>query len=164
MQEIRQILVPLDFSMNTVKLVDYASYIAGKLSATLCFVHIVDTSQVYDLFLSRPALVDFQERVMTAAEEKMAQFLRANGGRCKGCTGKVINGNIVDTLIAYANNEKVDLIIISTHGSKGLEKILLGSVAERVIKKSPCPTLLYNPYRELLNINMAATGQDGKIV
>ncbi|MBU0943215.1 MAG: universal stress protein [Proteobacteria bacterium] len=146
MQEICQILVPLDFSMNTIKLVDYASYIAGKFSAKLCFVHVVDTRQAYDLFLSHPVLTDLQEKIMAAAEERMASFLRANADRCKGCTGKVINGNIVDSLIAYAKNEKVDLIIIGTHGSKGLEKILLGSVAERVIKKSPCPTLLYNPY------------------
>ena len=52
----------------------------------------------------------------------------------------------MDSIVAYAKEKEADLIIIGTHGRKGIEKIMLGSVAERVIKHAPCPTLIYNPH------------------
>ena len=147
MQEVHQIIVPVDFSKTTAKLVDYASYMAGKLSATIHFVHVAEINQGHDMLLGSSAFGDLKEKIIAAAEERMANLLEDNGERCKGCTGKVANGDIVDAIIDYAKNEKADLIIISTHGTKGLEKILLGSVAERVIGKAFCPTLVYNPYK-----------------
>jgi len=147
MQEIHQIIIPVDFSKSTGKLVDYAIYMAEKLSATLHFVHVAEINQGHDMLLGSSVFGDFKEKIIAAAKERMANLLEDNGDRCKGCTGKVVNGDIVDGIINYADNEKADLIIISTHGTKGLEKILLGSVAERVIRKAPCPTLIYNPYK-----------------
>ena len=146
MQEIHQIIVPVDFSKTTSKLVDYATYMAEKLSATIHFVNVAEINQGHDMLLGSSVFGDIKEKIIAAAEERMANLLEDNGERCKGCTGKVVNGDTVDAIIDHARNEKADLIIISTHGTKGLEKILLGSVAERVIRKSPCPTLIYNPY------------------
>jgi nucleotide-binding universal stress UspA family protein len=61
--------------------------------------------------------------------------------------GTVIRGDVVDEVVKYAEEEKAGLVIIGTHGTKGLERILLGSVAERVLKSVHCPTLTMNPYR-----------------
>ncbi|MCK9294597.1 MAG: universal stress protein, partial [Desulfobulbaceae bacterium] len=58
---------------------------------------------------------------------------------------KVVIGDTVDTILDEAKS--YDTIIIGTHGYRGLEKILMGSVAERVVKNSPCPVLVYNPYK-----------------
>jgi nucleotide-binding universal stress UspA family protein len=55
----------------------------------------------------------------------------------------------VDTIVDTARGEEADLIIIATHGTKGLEKILLGSVTERVLQQAPCPVLTMNPYKNL---------------
>jgi len=49
--------------------------------------------------------------------------------------------------VAFARDNAVDMIIMATHGAKGIEKILLGSVADRVLKRAHCPTLVFNPYR-----------------
>ncbi|MCF8057484.1 MAG: universal stress protein [Desulfocapsa sp.] len=147
MQEIHQILVPVDFSKTTAQLVDYACYVAEKLSATIHFVHVSEINQGHDMLLGSSVFGGIKEQIIDAAEERMANLLVDNSGRCKGCTGKVVEGDIVDAIIDQANINKSDLIIISTHGTKGLEKILLGSIAERVIKKAPCPTLSYNPYK-----------------
>ena len=147
MQEIYQIIVPVDFSKTTEQLVDYACYMAEKLSATIHFVHVAEINQGHDMLLGSSVFGGIKEQIIDAAEERMANLLVDNGGRCKGCTGKVVEGDTVDAIIDQANNKKADLIIISTHGTKGLEKILLGSVAERVIKKALCPTLSYNPYK-----------------
>jgi len=54
-------------------------------------------------------------------------------------------GDVVDNLLEYTRKEGIDMIIMGTHGTRGIEKILLGSVAERVIKKATCPSLVYIP-------------------
>ena len=59
----------------------------------------------------------------------------------------VLRGDTVDAIIEYVEEKKIDLIIMGTHGAKGIEKILLGSVAERVLKRVSCPTLIFNPYK-----------------
>ena len=56
-------------------------------------------------------------------------------------------GDPVDEIVQIAGAKKSDLIIIGTHGTKGLEKILLGSVAERVLKRADCPVLIMNPFK-----------------
>ncbi|NOR25763.1 MAG: hypothetical protein GQ542_15525 [Desulforhopalus sp.] len=75
-------------------------------------------------------------------------FLKDNRGRCSGCTGEVTVGDPVDTITEFARAKDSDLIIISTHGAKGFEKILLGSVTERVLKRAHCPVLVMNPYKK----------------
>jgi nucleotide-binding universal stress UspA family protein len=59
----------------------------------------------------------------------------------------VLRGDIADEIVKTAAEKNVDLIVMGTHGRKGLEKVLLGSVAERVIKNAPCPVMTVNPYR-----------------
>ncbi len=147
MQEIHQIIVPVDFSQITAQLVDYSIYMAENLSATIHFVHVAEINQGHDMLLGDSVFGDIKEKIIADAEERMANLLEDNGERCKGCTGKVVIGDTVDAIIDHAKNKKADLIIISTHGTKGVEKILLGSVTERVIKKAPCPTLSFNPYK-----------------
>ena len=59
----------------------------------------------------------------------------------------VLHGIIVDEIVNFAQNKETDIIIIGTHGTKGIEKLLLGSVAERVVKSAHCPTLVMNPFK-----------------
>jgi nucleotide-binding universal stress UspA family protein len=66
---------------------------------------------------------------------------------CLECTGDVIVGDPVEKIVEFAREKDADMLIISTHGAKGLEKILLGSVAERVLKRVHCPVLFMNPYK-----------------
>ena len=53
-----------------------------------------------------------------------------------------------DAILAYGRDQGADLIVIATHGSQGIEKVLLGSVADRVIKGASCPTLVFNPFNK----------------
>ena len=78
-------------------------------------------------------------------EQKMGNLIEDRKDNCDIREAKVVIGDTVDTIIESAKNH--DLIIIGTHGYRGLEKILMGSVAERVVKNSPCPVLVYNPYK-----------------
>jgi nucleotide-binding universal stress UspA family protein len=147
MKTTRQIIVPVDFSKGSSKLVDYAIYIAEKLSASVQFVHVAEINQGHDMLLGSSMFGDIKAKIIAAAEERMQNLLDDNGGRLKELGGKVLQGDTVEAIIDYAEVEKADLIIIATHGAKGLEKFLMGSVAERVIRKAPCPILIYNPYK-----------------
>jgi hypothetical protein len=80
---------------------------------------------------------------------------KKNRKKFPDCTGEVITGDPVDEILECGRDKDADLIIISTHGLKGLEKILLGSVAGRVVKRAHCPVLTMNPFKDL-NFQMSA--------
>ena len=146
MSEISQIVVPLDFGKHTDKLVAFATYIADKFSAKVSFFHVSETYGSYG-GIAHPSLDQAEKELRAHAEQSMINLIEDNKEKCSGCSGKVVSGDIVDEIIAFAKEEKAGLIVISTHGTKGFEKIVLGSVAERVVKNAPCPTLIFNPYK-----------------
>lgn len=146
MKEIKKIIVPVDFSKITTKLIDYSTYIAEKLSATIHFIHAV-TYVSGDAMIGAPFAVEYEERMLTDAQTKMSNLLEDNREKSPGCTGEVVIGDPVDIIVKTATEKEVGLIIIGTHGTKGLEKILLGSVTERVLKRAPCPVLTMNPHK-----------------
>ena len=143
--EIKKIITPVDFENNTSKLVEFAFYIARQLSAEICFCHVVEPFATGDMMLGSPSFVTFEKERRANAEERMINLIKDNEARSPSCSGKVLVGDITDEIVAYAKD--ADMIIMGTHGAKGLEKILLGSVAERVLKKAGCPCLIMNPYK-----------------
>ncbi len=147
MKKIHKIIVPIDFLQHTDQLVEYAVYIAKSFGATLYFVNVVENPHLYgDYDFPPPSMVLFNTEMVKKAEEKMQQLVDKTKTAGPGCEGKVCQGVVVDAIIDYAQETDGDLIIIGTHGRKGLEKMWLGSVAERVIKRASCPTLSCNPY------------------
>jgi nucleotide-binding universal stress UspA family protein len=60
-----------------------------------------------------------------------------------------VQGDPAEEILKYIAQEKVDLVIMGTHGRKGLDRVLFGSVANEVVKKSPVPVLTINPYRQV---------------
>jgi len=146
MKETNSIVVPVDFSGITTKLVDYAVNVANRLSGEIHFVHAVHF-YAGDTMLGFPYAQECEAKLIKDAEERMANLLEDNKERCSKCTGKVVIGDPVERIVEFAQGKESDLIIISTHGVKGLEKILLGSVAERVLKRAHCPVLFLNPFK-----------------
>ena len=147
MKEINTIVVPVDFLKTSPKLVEYAVYMAGKLSGMIHFVHAVHFYSG-DAMLGIPYVQECEEKLQAIAQERMSNLIADYRERCSGCTGEVVTGEPVDKIIEFARAKNADLIIISTHGAKGLEKILLGSVVERVLKRAHCPVLVMNPFKE----------------
>lgn len=66
---------------------------------------------------------------------------------CPGFQKRIVFGDPAQEILKSIESEGVDLVIMGTHGSKGLDKVFFGSVAETVVKKSPVPVLTVNPYR-----------------
>ncbi len=147
MREIKRVVVPIDFATHTDKLVDYAAYLAGEFSALTYYIHVVEF-YAGNSMTPLSYVQDYEEKLLADVRLRMAKLLEDNKERCKGCTGKVIVGDPVDAIIDFAEAKDADLIIMGTHGSKGLEKILLGSVAERVLKGAHCPVVIMNPFKK----------------
>ncbi len=146
MKAIEQIVVPIDFTTSTDKLVTYAKYMTEKLAAVIHFVHVV-ADYPGDAMIGSPFAREYKDKVIAVSEEKMQNLVQGSRETFPGCTGEVVYGDPVDKIVEFAENKKADLIVISTHGARGLEKILLGSVAERVLKRAHCPVLVMNPFK-----------------
>lgn len=149
MKTIDKIIVPVDFHQHTNELADFAIGIATKLEASVLFVHVASVAEhALSLLDHGPeAFKLLNEKINAHAEQRMAALLEKSKEVCPGCKGLVLNGDVADALIAYSMENSIDLIIMGTHGAQGIEKILLGSVAERVLKRSSCPVLVFNPYK-----------------
>ena len=141
MADIKTILVPVDFSQNTDKLVEYAAGFAEKLGANLSFINVVDNAPGFGF----EALHKFEDDIKKDMEAKIAALADQYKELCGSSENAVVIGDTVDSIVAAAEN--CEMVIIATHGYKGLDKILLGSVAERVVKKAPCPVIVFNPYK-----------------
>lgn len=146
MQEITRIVVPLDLGEHTQKLVDFALYIAEKLGAHISFIHVVEFYAPAYLMES-PSLDEFNQEQVERTTEMMASLIQDNKEKYPNINGTVYQGEAVESIVKYAEKEEAGLLIIGTHGSKGLESVLLGSVARRVMKRVHCPSLLMNPYK-----------------
>lgn len=146
MHEIRQILVPVDFQKNTEDLAEFAISMANKLAAKVVFFHVVENAVYYSDFIPTNIALS-EEETLTHAKKRMGELIEKSKKNWMGCSGEVIRGDVVDTILDYARNQGIGLIVMGTHGARGIEKILLGSVAERVIKRSACPTLVYKPQK-----------------
>lgn len=147
MHEITKIVVPVDLEKHTQKLADFAIYIAKKLGVPISFIHVTEFYASGDMMLGSPSLETINEERVARAKEVMANLVKDNKQKYEDISGIVYKGDIVDTIVQYAADQQAGLLIIGTHGAKGLEKILLGSVAERVLKRVHCPTLTMNPYK-----------------
>jgi nucleotide-binding universal stress UspA family protein len=147
MQEIKQIVVPVDLEKNTQKLIDFAIYMANQLDCEISFFHGVEYVPVGEMALGNFPYKDYNSARVQNAKKALEVIVQNATGKCKKCSSKVVIGDVVDEIIDYAKDRNANMIIIGTHGKRGLEKILLGSVADRVVKAAHCPVLVMNPYR-----------------
>ena len=149
MQNIEQIVVPVDFHQHTQDLAAFAVNIASKLGAKITFLHLsrhfAEVAQYAADFHSTMITVD--EELYTYARNKMDALLASVKRDYPDCDGVVLRGEAADGIVDFVKDRSNCLIVMGTHGAKGIEKILLGSVADQVLKRAACPILMFNPYR-----------------
>ena len=148
MREIKKILLPIDFSGASIKILQYAVFLAEKYNAKIFIIYVMEYPYTISGVPHFRKDDEYEEHMISSAKKKMASFLEDNRGQIPiSLKSSVLFGHAAERIISYAEMESFDLIIIGTHGHKGLEKMLLGSVAEKVIKLAPCPVLTINTYR-----------------
>lgn len=144
--KVEKILVPVDFSENSKKILEAAGYFSDMCDAELHVVFVVQSFDDYSgFFVPHMPVAKFEEEMMQAAEQKMEKFLEDQ----KDVAAKILIGDVAEEIIRHAEESGMDMIIMGTHGYKGLEKVMFGSVAEKVVRSSPCPVLTINPYKNL---------------
>jgi nucleotide-binding universal stress UspA family protein len=143
MLKIQTILAPTDFSHHAEAALRYACGLAARLGATLHLLHVLPDVVVPvgpDPSLISAYPPEYYEETETRARETLQRSLDPTWERPSAVEFVVRWGDPVDVIVAYAT-EKIDLIVIATHGRTGLSHVLLGSVAERIVRESPCPVL-----------------------
>jgi len=149
LKEVKKILAPVDFSDNSQKIFGAAANVARKFGAELVCIYVVQSFyEDYDgFFMPQMPILQFHEEMRASAEKKMIQFMADNLPQDLVGSSTVLVGDVGEEIVAFAAHEKIDLVVIGTHGYKGLDRVLFGSVAAQVVKTASCPVLTVNPWR-----------------
>lgn len=145
MAEFKKILCAVDFSDHSPKLADYAKTLARCTGAKLLCVYVAPSLSQYVGFHVPPSSIEsFVGEIVAGADTSMDAYLKEHFAGANA-TGKVLVGYPAEEILNTAEDEGADLIIMGTHGRTGIDRILFGSVAEKIVKSSKCPVLTIRP-------------------
>jgi len=149
---IRRILVPVDFSEHSGDAIRHAGEIAATYGAGLDLLHVIEETPrpgFYDAVGC--GLVGIADDLEEEAVAQMHRLYSSANGSAVDVQYHAIVGNARETIIRFAEESGVGLIVIPTHGLSGLGPLLMGSVAEKVVRRAPCPVLTLKASGELLD-------------
>jgi nucleotide-binding universal stress UspA family protein len=143
MIELQRILWPTDFSKYSKIAGDYACALAEQFSSELHLLHVIEDvlTILPEAGMVFPPPQEYQPKLRADAEKSLSQLLEGKPAAVKSIVRNVRNGHPFLEILKYAKDAEIDMIIIGTHGRTGLAHVLLGSVAEKVVRKAPCPVL-----------------------
>jgi nucleotide-binding universal stress UspA family protein len=146
MIQLSRILLPTDFSERGAEATKYACALAEQFDAELHLVHVLPNPDIamFDFGIS-PELGDRIRMAKETAVKELEGVPEPAWAEGRRVIRKVLEGTAFVEIIRYAREHDVDLIVLGTHGRSGLAHVLLGSVAERVVRKAPCPVLTVRP-------------------
>jgi len=148
MIEIKKILFPLDLTENMSKILPYVLSVSEKYNSLIYLLHVVqDLNKWGKLYVPHPSMNLFQEEAIEVSKKAMDTICENQLQSCPNFQKKVVSGDAVDEILKVIESEDIDLLIMGTHGRKGLEHVIFGSVAENVVKRSPVPVLIINPHK-----------------
>lgn len=142
---VKKILCAVDLSEHSAQVAEYAALFANKLGAELYVVYVAPTLSQYTGFkVPQSDIHAFVGEIVSGAQASMNDFCAAHfqGLNVKN---EVLVGYASDEILAKAKRDCVDMVIMGTHGRKGIDRILFGSVAEKVVKNSEVPVLTIHP-------------------
>jgi universal stress protein A len=144
MARITRILVPTDFSATADAALDYAWVLAEKFGASIQLLHVLEDPLIVN-GMAAEAYIAEAPALRTAMLDDARERLRHRTTRRDNGTplieSEVLFGHGANTIAEYAGERNVDLIVMGTHGRTGFAHLLLGSVAERLVRIAPCPVL-----------------------
>jgi universal stress protein A len=141
MSDIKRILVPTDFSGPADAALGYAIGLATKLEAHVSLIHVFDDPVATGLYAADYMPMPMETRAELLADlRKRLEDLTAKSGYAQVAVDVLI-GPTAKVIVEAARDRNVDLIVMGTHGRHGMAHLLLGSIAERVVRTASCPVL-----------------------
>ncbi len=140
--EINKILVPIDFSDYSKKAFNYALDFSKHFDSSITLIYVVEP-QIYpaDFTMGQVAIPNVDSNLTEAAEKELKSLVESTEYEKGKLDYKIRIGQPFHEIIETASELDTDLIIIATHGHTGVEHLLFGSTAEKVVRKAPCPVL-----------------------
>jgi nucleotide-binding universal stress UspA family protein len=139
---LKRILVPTDFSEASAVALRYGQALTERFGASLHLLHVIE-----DRFIPGPAaegympLPGYFEEMERNAREQLDKMLRAAEVEKRQATLFTKRGSPFLEIVRYAKSQDIDVIVMGTHGRGPIAHMLMGSVAEKVVRKAPCPVL-----------------------
>ena len=148
MKEFKKILFPVDLSESSAKIVPYVQSIAKKFESQIYLLFVARVFEYFtSIYVPSPSIVQFEAEIFKGAQKRLYEFVEQHFSEFPETQTAVVVGDAADQVISYIEEQHIDLVIMGTHGRKGMEKIIFGSVADRVVKTSPIPVMVVNPYK-----------------
>jgi nucleotide-binding universal stress UspA family protein len=139
----KKILCPIDFDPNSIAALDIAAELARQSNATVVVLHVVP---IIIHAGGAPIYIDVYPGLEQESAAKLQELANAH---LTGVTYE-LRTNVAEPSVAILHAQKAtgaEVIVMSTHGRRGLSHLFLGSVAERVVREAPCPVLTIRPHR-----------------
>lgn len=144
MKQVQKILFPIDLSEKFETLLPWVSTFVNRFEATLYVLFVAQDLKTFS-FIPHANLDSLQQEAIKAAELKMAGVKQELFQDIKKLETKVMLGSPADKILEFAKKEGIDLIIMATHGRKGLEAKIFGSVCQKVSRDADMPVLTIRP-------------------
>lgn len=150
MKPIKHLLVATDFSDCSREAVEYALGLAERVGAEVTIAHVIERPVYFDVGVAhslqlRHNVDEWLRELKDEAAGRLEALTTEVRKRHPGIRSALRDGLPVDEILHAAQETSADLIVIGTHGRTGLPHVLLGSVAERVIRRAQCPVLTVRP-------------------
>jgi len=141
MQLPKNILVPTDFSASSEVALDYAVQLAAKLDAKIHLLNVIG-AQLIGTEYGVPVTTALMEELILRDQDRLDQLVALRAGSASFAPVILETGDARAQIEQVARRIDADLIVMGTHGRRGVSRWLLGSVAEAVLRVAPCPVLL----------------------
>jgi nucleotide-binding universal stress UspA family protein len=149
MPEFKKILFPVDLSKVSAEIIPYVTTLARAFQADLHVLFVARIFKYYDTIYVPPvSIVEFEEEIVAGGQRRLDEFVAEHLKDCCVSVVKVIPGDPAEEIVRYIDAAGIDLVVMSTHGRKGLDRVLFGSVANHVVTMSSVPVMTVNPYRK----------------
>lgn len=140
--EIKRILFPTDISEGSAHAVPFVADLTKHYGAKLYIVHVIyDVARATGWYVPHISMDELYKDISSNAMKEIEKCCVEELRGYKEIEYKILKGVPHEEILKFAEENKIDMIIMGTHSRKGLDRVIFGSTAERVVRNAPCPVL-----------------------